>query len=456
MILSPRSAFENHLKVKREYPSPTVTNHHDQLHSASTLSSDNKNITVNTSATGRTSPSQKEGHFMDCENSEDEEVAMHCAQWSFIDSSDDEEEESECFGRKSDDKLIDFISREKAAAAFPSDIRRPSPMRLGTPHTNLGSRSIPLNVDSSSDEERDDSRDSSLQVDSSSSHDMEIDCDDRSKVSEKSESAMSSSDDDGTSVTNTELDAAESTSESTRSGRSSSRSQTVRLCIEMGHLNALELDHTHGEPLNCEYNFKCGSKRRPSAISTSLDNLYKECTSMISCYNPSSAESYNNEDVNDGKSHSKQVNSSKELSEVIGLVVETRLHFRKRRRLTRSPNVDVVSPYGSIIHDEKEDVATQELTEDFALCKKTECAPVPLLTPPSSPVTTHFCDSTCSTVAHYYNDSGATAICEWPCNLTVDTVITSAISLCPLSPESLPQEAEEEQRILFLSPMGVC
>jgi len=394
---------------------------------------------------------------MDCETSEDEEVAMLCTQWSYLDSSDDEEEESECFGRKSDDRLIDFISREKAAAAFPSDIRRPSPM-LGTPHTNLGSRSIPLNVDSSSDEERDDSRDS-LQVDSSSSHDMETDDgDDRSKVSEKSESAMSSSDDDGTSVTKTELDADESTSESsesTRSGRSSSRSQTVRLCIEMGHLNALELDHTYGEPLNCEYSSKCGSKRRPLAISASLDNLYKECTSMISCYNPSSAES-SNEDTNDGKINSKQVNSSKDLNEVIGLVVETGLHLRKRRRLTRSPNVDVVSPFGSIIHDEKEDVATQELTGDFALCKKMDCAPVPLLTPPSSPVTSHFCDSTCSTVAHYYNDSGATAVCEWPCNLTVDTAITSAISLCPLSPESIAQEVEEEQRILFLSPMGVC
>ena len=62
--------------------------------------------------------------------------------------------------------------------------------------------------------------------------------------------------------------------------------------------------------------------------------------------------------------------------------------------------------------------------------------PIPLLTPPASPVRVET------------NEGTATA-CEWPSNLAVDTAMAAVADLRPLSPNSLQkQEEEEEERIL--------
>merc|ERR1712079_94957 len=50
--------------------------------------------------------------------------------------------------------------------------------------------------------------------------------------------------------------------------------------------------------------------------------------------------------------------------------------------------------------------------------------PIPLLTPPATPVTLK-------------SDDSVVQICEWPYNLTVDNALTSAIQLRALSPSSL-------------------
>lgn len=65
-----------------------------------------------------------------------------------------------------------------------------------------------------------------------------------------------------------------------------------------------------------------------------------------------------------------------------------------------------------------------------------ENPPVPLLTPPQSPLTIQV-------------DEGTTAtVCEWPSNLAVDSALTAAIGLRPMSPNSLQQfEQDEDQRI---------
>jgi hypothetical protein len=66
-----------------------------------------------------------------------------------------------------------------------------------------------------------------------------------------------------------------------------------------------------------------------------------------------------------------------------------------------------------------------------------ESEPVPLLTPPASPLTIH-------------GDKGDTTVCEWPSNVAVDCAYSTAINdTRPLSPTSLQkQEQDEEQRIL--------
>lgn len=65
--------------------------------------------------------------------------------------------------------------------------------------------------------------------------------------------------------------------------------------------------------------------------------------------------------------------------------------------------------------------------------QRNDCDPIPLLTPPSSPIVVN-------------SNKGTTTVCEWPSNLTVDSAMTSAIALRPLSPNSLQQQEEEEEK----------
>lgn len=69
-----------------------------------------------------------------------------------------------------------------------------------------------------------------------------------------------------------------------------------------------------------------------------------------------------------------------------------------------------------------------------------ESEPVPLLTPPASPLVIHC-------------DKGDTTVCEWPCNLAVDSAYSSAIAdTRPLSPVSLQKQEEEEEKRILQSP----
>lgn len=62
--------------------------------------------------------------------------------------------------------------------------------------------------------------------------------------------------------------------------------------------------------------------------------------------------------------------------------------------------------------------------------------PVPLLTPPQSPLTIE-------------GEAGGTAtLCEWPSNLAVDLALREATDLRPMTPESLQRfEYDEEARV---------
>jgi hypothetical protein len=59
--------------------------------------------------------------------------------------------------------------------------------------------------------------------------------------------------------------------------------------------------------------------------------------------------------------------------------------------------------------------------------------PIPLLTPPASPLPIK-------------SDESVVEICEWPSNLAVDNALTAAIELRPLSPSSLAKLEEDDQR----------
>lgn len=69
--------------------------------------------------------------------------------------------------------------------------------------------------------------------------------------------------------------------------------------------------------------------------------------------------------------------------------------------------------------------------------------PVPLLTPPASPL-------------HVHGDKGDTTVCEWPCNLAVDSAYSSAVSdTRPLSPSSLQKQEQEDEKRILQSPKYV-
>lgn len=86
--------------------------------------------------------------------------------------------------------------------------------------------------------------------------------------------------------------------------------------------------------------------------------------------------------------------------------------------------------------DEEEELDRQlgaELQEQSRGENKT---PVPLLTPPGSPLTVHL-------------DGDTTTVCEWPSNLTVDSAMAAATELRPMSPASLEDlERKDYQRKL--------
>jgi hypothetical protein len=88
--------------------------------------------------------------------------------------------------------------------------------------------------------------------------------------------------------------------------------------------------------------------------------------------------------------------------------------------------------------DDDEEDLDQRLSEELdpeARVPSRENTPVPLLTPPASPLTIEFGGSTAT-------------VCEWPSNLAVDSALTAVSTLRPMSPESLEQlEIDEEQRV---------
>jgi len=96
------------------------------------------------------------------------------------------------------------------------------------------------------------------------------------------------------------------------------------------------------------------------------------------------------------------------------------------------------SPISTSDEDDEEDM-DKRLSEELdpeARVPSRENTPVPLLTPPASPLTIELGGGTTATV------------CEWPSNLAVDSALTAASILRPMSPESLEQlELDEEQRV---------
>lgn len=88
--------------------------------------------------------------------------------------------------------------------------------------------------------------------------------------------------------------------------------------------------------------------------------------------------------------------------------------------------------------DDDEEDLDRRLSEELdpeARVPSRENTPVPLLTPPASPLTIEFQGSTAT-------------VCEWPSNLAVDSALTAVSILRPMSPESLEQlEIDEEQRV---------
>lgn len=92
----------------------------------------------------------------------------------------------------------------------------------------------------------------------------------------------------------------------------------------------------------------------------------------------------------------------------------------------------------SSAEEEEEDLLRSEELEESATPPDKPSTPVPLLTPPGSPVRVE-------------GEEGTTTMCEWPSNLAVDTALAAAADsdLRPLSPSSLQkQDEEEEERIL--------
>lgn len=99
--------------------------------------------------------------------------------------------------------------------------------------------------------------------------------------------------------------------------------------------------------------------------------------------------------------------------------------------------VRLESPFISSSSEEDEALDSQ-LRDELGYHEESsrENTPVPLLTPPGSPLTFEF-------------DGDKGTFCEWPSNLAVDSALTSSYELRPMSPESLQDfEENEENRVL--------
>ena len=86
--------------------------------------------------------------------------------------------------------------------------------------------------------------------------------------------------------------------------------------------------------------------------------------------------------------------------------------------------------------DEEQDRQLGEELRDGEEERERESTPIPLLTPPASPL-------------RIDGDEGDTTICEWPSNLTVDSAMVATMDLRPPSPANLQSwEQEEEERLM--------
>jgi hypothetical protein len=86
--------------------------------------------------------------------------------------------------------------------------------------------------------------------------------------------------------------------------------------------------------------------------------------------------------------------------------------------------------------DEEQDRQLGEELRDGEEERERESTPIPLLTPPASPL-------------RIDDDEGDTTVCEWPSNLAVDSAIVATMDLRPPSPENLQTwEQEEEERLM--------
>ena len=96
--------------------------------------------------------------------------------------------------------------------------------------------------------------------------------------------------------------------------------------------------------------------------------------------------------------------------------------------------------------DEEQDRQLGEELREAESQQERENTPVPLLTPPGSPLRLEG------------DEEGDITVCEWPSNLAVDSAMTATMDLRPPSPENLQTwEQGEEERLMrsadnFLSP----
>jgi hypothetical protein len=100
------------------------------------------------------------------------------------------------------------------------------------------------------------------------------------------------------------------------------------------------------------------------------------------------------------------------------------LHLAQRNR--ESPQLTV-----STQEDVVDNQLAEELLDDISETPAKDRDPVPLLTPPTTPIEERM-------------NTGQIAICEWPSNLAVDNAFTAAIELRSLSPSSLAKLEEQD------------
>mmetsp|Transcript_25098 Transcript_25098/g.35772 ORF Transcript_25098/g.35772 Transcript_25098/m.35772 type:complete len:434 (+) Transcript_25098:123-1424(+) len=111
-----------------------------------------------------------------------------------------------------------------------------------------------------------------------------------------------------------------------------------------------------------------------------------------------------------------------------GTSVVTNNHYRQMDGV-----ISPISEEGEAVDNRMRD----ELRESD-LIQVRESTPVPLISPPPSPLRVE-------------SDQGPTTVCEWPCNLVIDNALTAVRRMRAPSPDTLSQlEAEEEQRFSAL------